>query len=93
MQAATATVSDPALADLVQSRVLAPRRQLLLDIVAEGIARGELRDDIDTHAVIPVLVGPMIYLGAWSASPSHRDVSVAAVVDLVLSGLTPASGS
>lgn len=93
MQAATAAGNDPALADLVQSRVLAPRRQLLLDIVAEGIARGELRDDIDTHAVIPVLVGPMIYLGAWSTSPLHREVSVAAVVDLVLSGLTPASGS
>ena len=36
------------------------------DVIADGIASGELRDDIDLDAVVPLLVGPMLYLGMWS---------------------------
>ena len=90
---AAAGAGEPALAELVQSRVLAPRRQVLRDVIADGIASGELRDDVDVNAVIPVLVGPMLYLGMWDRTPVASDVSVDAVVDTILSGLTRASGS
>ncbi len=59
---------DPALADLVHQRVLAPRRQVLRDVIADGIASGELRADVEIDTVVPALVGPMLYLGMWSGS-------------------------
>jgi AcrR family transcriptional regulator len=93
MHAAAEGTREPGLADLVQSRVLTPRRTILRNIIREGIATGELRDDIDLDAVIPVLVGPMLYLGMWSMTAAVRDVSVESVVDTVLSGLTRANGS
>lgn len=93
MQVAGEGARDPELVRLVHGRVLAPRRQLLRDIVCDGIRTGELRSDIDVDAVVPVLVGPMLYLGMWSACTPERDVPVETVVDTVLSGLTPATGS
>jgi AcrR family transcriptional regulator len=93
IQVVSEGLRDPALADLVHQRVLAPRRQVLRDVIADGIASGELRDDIDADAVLPVLVGPMLYLGMWSGSTVAEGVTVESVVDLVLSGLTRASGS
>jgi AcrR family transcriptional regulator len=93
MHAAAEGFRDPGLADLVQARVLAPRRQLLRDVISDGIDSGELRDDVDMDALIPVLVGPMLYLGMWSMTAAAQSVTVESVVDIVLSGLTRASDS
>ncbi len=91
MHAAAQGSCDPELADLVQSRVLAPRRALLRSIIADGVEAGELREGIDPDAVVPVLVGPMLYLGMWGSVSGN--VSVEAVVDVILTGLTRASDS
>lgn len=93
MQVVSEGERDPRLVQLVHERVLAPRRALIRRVISDGIASGELRADADADAVIPVLVGPMLYLGMWDASVPERDVTVESVVDLVLSGLTRASGS
>jgi AcrR family transcriptional regulator len=90
VQVASEGLRDPALADLVHQRVLAPRRQVLRDVIADGVASGELRADIEVDPVVPVLVGPMLYLGMWSGSSVTQGVTVESVVDLVLSGLTSA---
>ncbi len=87
MHAAAEAVRRPGLAELVESRVLAPRRARLQSVIADGIASGELRADIDPAAVIPVLVGPMLYLGMWSSTAAACDVSVEVVVDTVIVGL------
>jgi AcrR family transcriptional regulator len=84
---------DPGLARLVHERVLVPRQEMLRNVIRSGIEAGELRDDIDLDAVIPVLVGPMLHLGMWSVCESVRVVSVETVVDMLLTGLTPASDS
>lgn len=91
LQVVSEGLRDPALADLVHQRVLAPRRQVLRDVIADGIASGELRADIEVDAVVPVLVGPMLYLGMWSGTAVTHGVTVESIVDLVLSGLTPAA--
>lgn len=93
LQAVSEGLRDPGLAAIVHQRVLAPRRQLLQDIVDEAIAAGELRADLDPAAALAVLTGPMVYLGLWSGDEAMQGVRVETVVDLVLSGLTPASGS
>lgn len=91
IQVVSEGLRDPGLADLVHQRVLAPRRQVLREVIADAIATGELRADVEVDTVVPVLVGPMLYLGMWSGSVVARGVTVESVVDLVLSGLTPAS--
>lgn len=88
MQVVSEGLRDPVLADLVHQRVLAPRRQVLRDVITDGIASGELRADVDVDTVVPVLVGPMLYLGMWIGSAVTKDVTVESVVDLVLTGLT-----
>lgn len=88
LQVVSEGLRDPALADLVHQRVLAPRRQVLRDVIADAIASGELRADVEVDTVVPVLVGPMLYLGMWSGSAVTKGVTVESVVDLVLAGLT-----
>ena len=93
MQVTGESLRDPALVDLVHSRVMAPRRERIREVICAGQASGELRADIVADDVMPLLVGPMLYLGIWSGSPRAREVSVEDVVDMVLSGLTRATGS
>lgn len=93
LQAVSEGLRDPELAALVHQRVLAPRRDLLHGVLDEAVAHGELRAEVDRAAALAVLTGPMVYLGLWSGDDQMRGVSVETVVDLVLSGLTPASGS
>ena len=84
---------EPALAALVHDRVLAPRRQLIRVVIENGIASGELRADLDPNVVIPLLVGPMLYLGMWRMCANVNSVSVEDAVDLLMTGLTRANGS
>ncbi len=97
MQSVAQGLQSPELAEMVHAKVLAPRRQVIRDVIADGIATGELRADLDPDALIPVLVGPMFYLGAWDCVASAASVSVEAIVDTILTGLvrerTRASGS
>lgn len=78
---------QPGLAEVMHERVLEPRRQVLRDLLADGITSGELRADLDPDAVIPMLVGPMLYLGLWNEVSVQRAVTVEAVVDTILAGL------
>ena len=93
MHAAAEGVRDPDVASLVHDRVLEPRREVLRQIIRDGMARGEIRKDIDLDAVVPLLVGPMLHLGMWRMCEGVEDVSVDSVVDLMLEGMTPASDS
>ncbi|MEI6363398.1 MAG: TetR/AcrR family transcriptional regulator [Actinomycetes bacterium] len=82
---------DPELHGLVHERVLAPRARVLKCVIEEGIADGQLRPDLDVDAVVPILVGPMLYLGMWRTRDSARKVAVDDVVDLIMTGLTRAN--
>jgi AcrR family transcriptional regulator len=93
MHAATEGAAHPELAGLVEGLVLAPRRQALRDVLSDGMAAGELPNDLDLDVALAVLVGPMLYLGSWGSSPRMARVTVEQVVDTVLSGLTRATGS
>jgi AcrR family transcriptional regulator len=93
MHAAAEGERDPALAAFVHERVLAPRHALLRELIDSGIASGDLRPDIDPEAVIPVLVGPMLYLGMWRMRDGVRSIPDEDVVDLIIRGLTRATDS
>lgn len=93
MRAAAEGVSNPSVAALVHDRVLEPRREVLRQIIRDGMASGELRPGIDLDAVIPVLVGPMMHLGMWRMCSGVGDIPLDSVIDLVLDGLAADTGS
>lgn len=73
----------PALHALVIDRVIEPRTRRMRAMLAAAVERGELRADVDIEAIVPLLVGPALYLGMRGGA-----VSMAAVVDAVLDGLS-----
>jgi len=93
MHAAAEGERDPALAAFVHDRVLAPRHASLRELIQGGIDSGEFRPDIDAAALIPVLVGPMLYLGMWRMRDEVRSIPDEDVVDLIIRGLTRATDS
>ncbi|MDP1876709.1 MAG: TetR/AcrR family transcriptional regulator [Actinomycetota bacterium] len=88
-----AATHDPRLGRMVYERVLVPRHRMLRRIVQDGIDAGELRADLDLDALIPILVGPMLYLRTWHRSPLAGRLSVEAVVDQLIDGMTRAKHS
>jgi len=80
-------------ASLIHTCVLAPRQQVLRELIQAGIASGELRADLDPDTAIPILVGPMIYLSKQNSMSSLATVSVEAVLDMIMTGMTPATSS
>ena len=56
---------------------------LLVDVLAEGIARGELRDDLDPVLVADTLIGPLFYRRLMTPEPLPTE-RVEEIVSLVL---------
>lgn len=52
---------DPEIARAVRERWLAPRRAVAYDIIRTGMARGELRPDLDVAVVSDLLFGPIYH--------------------------------
>ena len=64
------------LAVAVNERVQAPRREAAKQILRDGIARGELRHDLDPDTTLDILYGPLYYrflVTHTPTSPRHAD--------------------
>jgi AcrR family transcriptional regulator len=76
---------DDALAEAVRGGFLAARRAALKTVLERGIARGELRPDVDTELALDVLGGPLFY--RLLITGGAIDLGLAeGVVELVLVG-------
>ena len=65
---------DPELAAAVNERVQIPRREAAKQILRDGIARGELRDDLELDTTLDILYGPLYYRFLVTHAPmSPRD--------------------
>lgn len=93
LHAAAEGARQPEVAALVYDRVLRPRHDLLREVLSEGIACGELREDLDVDVVVSCLVGPALHLGMWGPQAGTESVPTEVVADLILRGLTPATDS
>ncbi len=72
--------------DLYRERFVAPRRQVMSEILERGIERGEVRPGIDAAVVIDLLVAPLFYRRILGDGPVDR-AAVAQIVDQVMAGL------
>lgn len=83
---AAGAAADPDARQRFFSRWLAPRRAVAAQIIRDGIAAGELRDDVDSEAAIDALFGPLYERAFFTGQPLDRDV-VQSIVRLVGDGL------
>ncbi|GAA3101591.1 TetR/AcrR family transcriptional regulator [Pseudonocardia yunnanensis] len=77
---------DPQIAAELSNRLVAPRRRLVRTILDRGIARGELRADIEPEAAIDLMFGAAIYRLVTAHAPMDDDAADA-IVDLAIRGL------
>jgi AcrR family transcriptional regulator len=77
---------DPALADALRSRLLAPRRAALIHMIDRGVARGELPANIDRPVLADLLVGPLYHRALVSGEPVNHDVARRIVATVMAGG-------
>jgi AcrR family transcriptional regulator len=77
----------PKLLAIFSERILAPARAPLVAIVERGIARGELRDDIDQDVIVDSLFGGIFYRTLISGDLAVAGRDLEAYLDAVLDGV------
>ena len=87
-------MEDPELHSEILARAVAPIRGMLVEIVERGIARGELREDLDVEALVDVLHAVPVYklLMTGGALDAIADVPER-VVPMLLEGVSSSSGA
>jgi AcrR family transcriptional regulator len=74
--------SDPEFLALYREQFLRPRRQAVRALWERGVARGQIRPDLDAELVIDLIFGPMFYrllVGHGSLADADAEVIVTAV--------------
>jgi AcrR family transcriptional regulator len=79
----------PELASAVRDGFLAKRREALRGVLDRGVARGDLRADLDVELALDVLGGPLFYRLLITGGPLD-DALAAGVAELILRGFAPA---
>jgi AcrR family transcriptional regulator len=77
---------DPAVAAELRDRLIHARREVGRTIWNRGVARGELRGDIDPEVGIDIVFGPALYRLMTGYAP-FDEAAADAVVDAVMRGL------
>src|SRR5262249_56605430 len=79
--------SDRELLTAFGERLREPRRKAVQATWERGVARGELRADIDAGTVIDLLFGPIVYRLMTEHGPLN-DAAAEMLVEAVFSGIT-----
>ena len=78
--------SDPMIQKELRTNLVDSRRELFRAIWARGVARGELRHDVDPDAAIDVMIGPALYRRMMGHAPL-TEAAADAIVDAAIRGL------
>lgn len=76
---------DPVVREELHGHLVEPRRALMKTIWDRGVARGELRADVDPTAALDQLIGPMLYRLLLGHAPLD-DAAADTVVDGAMRG-------
>ncbi|MFE7510988.1 TetR/AcrR family transcriptional regulator [Streptomyces sp. NPDC057540] len=79
----------PKLWNAYQRTVVDPRRNLGLEAVRRGMARGEIRDDLDVELVNDLFIGPLLLRTVIRPGSTLEPGLAEQVVDTVMEGLRP----
>jgi AcrR family transcriptional regulator len=83
-----AMARKPELARAVREGFLVPRRAALSEVLRRGVARGDLRPDLDFELALDLLGGPLFYRLLITGGPIDEPLA-AGVADLMLRGFSP----
>ncbi|WP_431232496.1 TetR/AcrR family transcriptional regulator [Mycolicibacterium psychrotolerans] len=78
---------DPEVATALRDGLIRSRRAALESIWERGVARGELRGDIDPGVAIDLIIGPALYR-LMAGQADLDDAAADAIVDAALRGLS-----
>lgn len=76
---------DPEIARAIRERWLAPRRAVSYEIIRGGVARGEIRDDVDATVLIDMLYAPIYYRLIFGHEPLTDELADS-LVDHAMAG-------
>ena len=76
---------NPELAHAFRTGFVAVRRAAVVDLIERGVARGDLRPDVDRDLIVDLLVAPVHYRLLVTGAPLTPDLAER-VVDAVLGG-------
>jgi AcrR family transcriptional regulator len=79
--------TDPSIQRELRANLVESRRDLFRTIWDRGVARGELRADVDREVAIDLVVGPALYRLMMGHAPL-TDAAADAIVDAAIRGLT-----
>ncbi len=79
---------DPELAQAFQQRLLTQRRAVLRTILERGVARGELRDEVDRDLIMDVVHGAIWYRTLLLKSAMDQTF-VENVINQIMAGMAP----
>jgi AcrR family transcriptional regulator len=83
-----AMAQRPELAHAVRDGFLAGRRAALTEVLRRGVARGDLRPDLDLELALDLLGGPLFYRLLITGGPIDEELAEG-VADLILRGFAP----
>jgi AcrR family transcriptional regulator len=78
--------SDPLIQKELRTHLVDSRRELFRAIWARGVARGELRDDLDPDAAIDLMIGPALYRRMMGHAPLTQEAADT-IIDAAVRGL------
>ena len=78
--------ADPLIQQELRAHLVGSRRELFRAIWDRGVARGELRDDVDPDAAIDLVIGPALYRLLIGHAPL-TEAAADAIVDVAIRGL------
>ncbi len=79
---------DPELAEAVRAGLVSSRRTTVCGLIERGIARGEIRSDVDVDVVADLLGGPILMRTLITGAPVTPRLA-RQIVALVLDGIAP----
>ena len=79
--------SDRVVREELRLHLVTPRRELMRTIWDRGVARGELRSDVDREIAVDLLIGPALYRLLLGHAPLD-EASADAHVDVAMRALT-----
>ncbi|WP_219510823.1 TetR/AcrR family transcriptional regulator [Nonomuraea ceibae] len=79
----------PRLTERFFKRAVEPRRRAMEDVLARGVATGELDPDLDVEVGMALLSGAMVWYTKWGPAGDLPADLAERVVDRVLTGLLP----
>jgi len=80
---------DPEMHAIFYENLVAPRRAIMAEVLRKGVARGELRRDLDVELAIDALTGPWVYRLLISGGDTSMVLAIdpERLLDVVLPGM------